>query len=94
MASVHLTISGIVQGVGYRYWLSRRARERDLHGWVRNRRDGTVEALVAGEEGAVDEFVELCRSGGPPGAMISELTVEVASVEEEITGFSILPDAE
>ena len=52
-----VTITGRVQGVGYRAWVEHRARNHDLEGWVRNRRDGSVEALFAGPADVVSEMV-------------------------------------
>src|SRR3954464_6569793 len=59
----HVTIRGRVQGVGFRYWTRRAATARGLQGWVRNRRDGSVEAVFAGEQQAVAEMIEQCRRG-------------------------------
>jgi acylphosphatase len=59
----HVLIRGIVQGVGFRYWTRRTATARGLQGWVRNRRDGTVEAVFAGPAQAVTEMIALCRRG-------------------------------
>jgi acylphosphatase len=56
-------IRGTVQGVGFRYWTRRTATARGLEGWVRNRRDGSVEAVFAGPEQAVAEMIALCRRG-------------------------------
>jgi acylphosphatase len=58
-----VTITGRVQGVGYRAWVEHRARAHDLEGWVRNRRDGSVEALFAGPADVVADMVALCRRG-------------------------------
>ena len=63
MIAKKVLISGLVQGVGFRYWASQRAEALGLAGWVRNRRDGSVEALVYGETDAVEEFVRACRLG-------------------------------
>jgi acylphosphatase len=61
--AVRLRISGDVQGVGYRAWAVRTAARLGMRGWVRNRADGTVEALVIGDEPAVAAMVEACRRG-------------------------------
>src|SRR5262249_34443659 len=84
-----LRIEGLAQGVGFRYWTSRVAAELDLDGWVRNRRDGTVEALVCGAPADVAQMLARCR-GGPPGARVAAVEV----VEEELAppaGFCVLP---
>jgi acylphosphatase len=74
METVRLRITGSVQGVGYRLWATRTAASLGLRGWVRNRRDGSVEALVIGARGAVAAMVEASRKG-PAGAHVSEVTV-------------------
>jgi len=63
MKSVHLVIAGRVQRVGYRDWMVREARGLGLAGWVRNRADGTVEAVAAGPAEAVDRLVAACHRG-------------------------------
>ena len=65
-----LVISGRVQGVWYRGWTVDQARALGLDGWVRNRTDGTVEALIAGSQAAVDQLVALCGEG-PPHARVT-----------------------
>lgn len=72
-----------MQGVGFRDWTQRRARVLALDGWVRNRSDGTVEALFSGARTRVEGMLEECRSG-PPAASVS--SVEVAAVEEDLPG--------
>jgi acylphosphatase len=72
-----VTITGRVQGVGYRYWVEHQATAHDLEGWVRNRRDGSVEALFAGPEHVVTEMVERCRRG-PSSARVDAVTEESA----------------
>ena len=81
MKRVRVTISGRVQGVWFRGWTVDEARRRGLDGWVRNRRDGTVEAVFAGDAARVDDMVEACRRG-PPTARV--LRVEVGPYEEEV----------
>jgi acylphosphatase len=60
-----LIVRGRVQGIGYRAWVEDEALARGLEGWVRNRRDGTVEAVFAGAPEVVADMVEACRRGPP-----------------------------
>lgn len=75
MKRVHVLISGKVQGVFYRANTREQARRRGVSGWVRNLRDGRVEAVFEGEEGAVEDMVEWCRAG-PPSARVEDVEVE------------------
>jgi len=77
----HVNISGRVQGIGYRAWTEYTALERGIQGWVRNRRDGSVEALFAGPAEAVAAMIEQCRQG-PPGARIDAIDQREAGSEE------------
>ena len=61
--ALHLVVTGRVQGVGYRAWTVRVARHQGLRGWVRNRVDGSVEALLIGEASDVEAMVDACRRG-------------------------------
>jgi acylphosphatase len=72
--AVHVTITGRVQGVGYRDFLERQAKALGLSGWVRNRRDGSVEAVLVGPSPAVDTVVATCRRG-PPAASVKHVKV-------------------
>jgi len=63
MAAIRLIVTGRVQGVGFRAFVERQALKRGLRGWVRNRRDGTVEALIIGIDAALGEMEEECRRG-------------------------------
>jgi acylphosphatase len=72
--TVRLRITGRVQGVGYRLWMTRTAASLGLRGWVRNRTDGSVEALVTGAPEAVAAMIEASRKG-PFGAQVREVTV-------------------
>ncbi|RSZ41289.1 MULTISPECIES: acylphosphatase [unclassified Variovorax] len=65
----HLAIHGLVQGVSYRWSMVQAARRFGVRGWVRNRRDGSVEALAAGEAGAVEALVRWAHQG-PDGARV------------------------
>ncbi len=71
--TVRLRITGIVQGVGYRIWATRIASALGLRGWVRNRSDGSVEALATGRPEQVAAMIEACRRG-PYGARVTEVT--------------------
>jgi acylphosphatase len=79
---VHLTISGRVQGVGFRYATRRRAQSHGVHGWVRNNVDGTVEAVFEGEPEHVDALVAWCRRG-PSGARVDDVRVELEAPSGE-----------
>jgi len=68
----HVFIRGRVQGVGYRVWTEYTALERGVQGWVRNRRDGSVEALFAGDPDAVAAMIAIC-SKGPPGSRVESV---------------------
>ena len=74
--TVRVHIRGLVQGVWYRGWMVDQARRLGLSGWVRNRRDGSVEAVFSGPEQAVRAAIELCRQG-PPAALVREVTEQI-----------------
>ena len=80
-------VSGRVQGVGFRYALADEARARGVGGWVRNRRDGSVEAMLAGAQADVDAVVDWARHG-PPAARVGAVTVEAA--DGSFDGFEIV----
>jgi acylphosphatase len=88
---LRLRISGRVQGVGFRAFVTDEAETRGLAGWVRNRADGNVEAVIAGDESIVDDMLEAC-SRGPLGARVENVAMEPAN-ESELgagSGFAIL----
>jgi len=74
----HVTVRGRVQGVGYRYLVEREAQLRDLEGWVRNRRDGSVEAVFSGSADAIAATIAACRRG-PSSARVDALQDEAAN---------------
>ncbi len=80
-AILQVMVRGRVQGVGYRAWVEYQATRSGLEGWVRNRRDGSVEALFAGPPTQVAQLVALCRHG-PPSAHVDSVTSETASLDE------------
>lgn len=89
MLTLRLEITGRVQGVGFRYAMQREASRRGVSGWVRNRRDGAVEALVCGEAEAVQALVQWARRG-PPGASVSEVKTTGAEAPAP-SGFELRP---
>ena len=93
----HVTIRGRVQGVGFRAWAEVTALQRGLQGWVRNRRDGSVEVLFAGPEDAVGAMVAACRHG-PRGSGVNGLDQRAGTAAEFALRrpgdrFSMLPTA-
>ncbi len=73
MLCVHAIITGRVQGVYYRAWTVSAAKERGLKGWVRNRTDGTVEAVFCGDAAVVEDMLKACKEG-PPAARVDNIT--------------------
>ena len=88
--TLHLAIRGRVQGVGFRYSMSQEAEALGITGWVRNRRDGSVEAVVQGDAAAV-EAIRGWAGRGPLGAGVTE--VSVASTEGTYAAFELRPTA-
>lgn len=89
--TVRVRITGRVQGVGYRDWLRRRAEHFKLAGWVRNREDGSVEALLSGSVDVIGDMLTDCRQG-PPAAMVREVAVEEEAAPDG-PEFKVLPTA-
>ena len=88
--TVHVMIMGIVQGVGYRAFVDRQATSLGLCGWVRNRKDGSVEAIFSGEAASVNAIPTACQRG-PHLAMVEEVRVTERSVDGEQREFDVLP---
>ena len=89
MTALRIVITGRVQGVGYRNWMCGQAEELGVSGWVRNRSDGTVEALVDGDPSAVQELLRACRSG-PRLATVTDITEHFAD-PPDAPGFVMRP---
>ena len=90
-----VVIRGRVQGVGYRAWAEHMALQRGLEGWVRNRADGTVEAVFAGPASVVAGMIEACQHG-PPGAQVDALDARDGGLDDVALRrrgemFSVLP---
>ena len=91
----HVTIRGRVQGVGYRAWVEDEATARGLEGWVRNRRDGSVEAIFAGASDVVTGMIAACRRG-PYSARVDAVQDETVNsdmlnLRQAGESFSVLP---
>ena len=90
MATVHLIIKGEVQGVFYRATAKEVAEELQITGWIRNSRNGDVEAMVSGNEISIKQFIEWCRKG-PRKAVVEEVLVKESEIlENDFDGFQIL----
>ncbi len=87
-ASVHALISGRVQGVGFRMWTKKTAERYSVSGWVKNKRDGTVEAVFEGDKKRVELILEWCRQG-PRFADVKNVDVTWANYTGRFKGFDI-----
>ena len=87
--AVSFLVRGRVQGVGFRYFVQRRAREQGLDGWVRNREDGAVEGEAAGPPAALERFLAALRQG-PSSARVTESTATPMAVVPAASGFRIV----
>lgn len=88
MVRAHVVISGIVQGVCFRYYAGGKASELEVNGWVKNRIDGKVEAAFEGEREKVEEFIKWCGHG-PSGARVTDVSVDWKDYKNEFSQFSI-----
>jgi acylphosphatase len=85
--AVHVIFRGRVQGVGFRAWLAQHADSRRIDGWVCNRPDGSVEALLAGPPAAIQQILAVCRDGSP-AAVITDV-ICLPQAEDADPGFRI-----
>jgi acylphosphatase len=74
METVHLLISGKVQGVNFRYNAAREAEKLKITGWIKNTKNETVEAMVSGNEKALEDFISWCKTG-PENAVVTEVAI-------------------
>ena len=86
--TVRTVITGRVQGVGYRAFVETEASRRGLAGWVRNRRDGSVEAVFSGPQHVVDGMLAACGEG-PDSSRVDD--VEIEPTDDDVDGFRVLP---
>ncbi|MGQ9706787.1 MAG: acylphosphatase [bacterium] len=77
----HIYVGGVVQGVGFRFFVERYALKLGLVGWVRNLNDGRVEIYVEGDEKDIDSFIDIIKNG-PPGSRISNISIESEVVQK------------
>ena len=89
MKRIHIIVTGTVIGVGFRWWLKTRANERKIYGWVRNRTENEVEALLLGHEKDVDDILKLCRKG-PTSSNVESIKIEDYQQEYFKKSFNIL----
>lgn len=92
MSGRRVRVYGRVQGVFFRNWTAAKARALGVRGWIRNRRDGSVELVAYGEDEAVEALVAACRTG-PPAAKVERIEVEIAEGEGSPSGFRVTATA-
>ena len=91
MVGVHVIVEGAVQGVGFRAFMVTQANVKGLHGWVRNRQDGTVEVQAEGPQAVLKDFLGILKEG-PRLAHVNKILVDWKDVTRHTNGFTILPD--
>ncbi len=89
-AGAYIRVSGVVQGVSFRYFTRQTARSLGLCGWVRNRSDGDVELEAEGERGLIEELIKALRAG-PPSAHVRDVQVRwLEKDDREYDGFQVI----
>ena len=83
MSQLHVRVTGVVQGVGFRWFVREKARRLGLAGWVRNVSDGSVEVVASGEQGQIDLLVGELKKG-PPGAVVDAIEPESGAPEHPL----------
>jgi acylphosphatase len=86
--SAHIVVKGLVQGVGFRYFVSTRARQFDLNGFVRNLSNGNVEVLAEGDKSAVELFIDEIKIG-PRAAHVVDFQIDWGEVQYHYKGFFV-----
>jgi len=86
---IHIIVTGTVTGVGFRWWLYQKANERNIYGWVRNKTNNEVEAVLLGHEKDVDDIMKLCRKG-PTSSNVESIKIENYQQEYSKKSFDIL----
>jgi acylphosphatase len=88
MRRIHIWVKGIVQGVGFRYFAIRKAREVGVTGWVKNSPDGGVEIVAEGEKWQLEEFTEIVKIG-PSHSTITAVEIKEEEYKNEFKGFEV-----
>ena len=91
MKRIHIIVTGTVTGVGFRWWLKMEAEKRRIYGFVKNRTEDEVEAVLLGEDKNVDELIKLVRKG-PSSARVENLNIQNYQKEYLRKSFDILHD--
>ena len=89
MKRIHIIVIGTVTGVGFRWWLKMEAEKRNIHGFVKNRTEDEVEALLLGHEKDVEDVVRLCRKG-PTSSKVKSINIKDYQQEYAKKSFDIL----
>ena len=90
MSELHVRVTGVVQGVGFRWFVREKARRLGLSGWVRNLADGSVEVVASGDQGQLDLLVGELKKG-PPGAVVDRIQPEANPPQHPLaTPFGII----
>ena len=91
MKRIHIIVTGTVTGVGFRWWLKKEAEKRSIYGFVKNRTENEVEAVLLGEDKNIDELIKLVRKG-PSSARVENLSIQNYQKEYLKKSFDILHD--
>ena len=89
MKRIHIIVTGTVTGVGFRWWLKMEAEKRNIHGFVKNRTEDEVEAVLFGSEKNVDDILKICRKG-PTSSKVKSIKIEDYQQEYTKKSFDIL----
>ena len=89
MYSVHVSIYGSVQRVGYRKWVQKSCQNLSIYGWIRNSSDGSIECFFQGDKDVINTFLMTCWEGSP-NSEVEDLLEKESFEEEELTEFKIL----
>ena len=89
MKKIHIIVSGTVTGVGFRWWLKKKANERSIYGWVKNKTEYEVEAVLIGHQKNINDIIKLCKNG-PTLSNVQNIKIEDYNQEYSKKSFDIL----